>query len=103
MGKKCVLAGFVLTFLIGIMPSFAIADDAENIAGFANGFTRILSSAFQLPIKLATDTLTQPFPLGILYGVVDGTVSTVTNLVGGTFEMAAAAAPYAKYAWIAAL
>ncbi|HNV85622.1 MAG TPA: hypothetical protein PKL97_01490 [Candidatus Omnitrophota bacterium] len=103
MYKKCILTGLLLLFFLSTTPSPAVADDAENIAGFTSGFSRVLTSAFQLPLKLVNDTFTQPFPLGVLYGVIDGTVSTVTNLVGGTFEMAAAAAPYAKYAWIAAL
>lgn len=103
MAKKCILAGFVFLTASFFFPSHAAAGDAENIASFAGGFSRILSSTIQLPLKLVNNTMSQPFPFGIITGAVEGTVSTVTTLVSGVAQMGTAAAPYAKYAWIAAL
>lgn len=56
------------------------------------------TAAFQLPFRLVNSTLTQPFPFGVAHGAVSGTFYTVTQMVGGAFDMGAAAAPYAKYA-----
>lgn len=103
MQKKLSAIIIVLGLLASMAPPNVLAGDAENIASFAGGFQQILSSVIQLPLKLVNNTLTQPFPFGILTGAIDGTVSTVTNLVGGVAQMGTAAAPYAKYAWLAAL
>jgi hypothetical protein len=43
-------------------------------------------------------TFNGPPLLGTVGGLFSGTIGTLTNIVGGVFDMTAASAPYAKYA-----
>ncbi len=70
----------------------------EDTSRFAGGFQRTLLSAFQLPFQTIHHTMSGPLGLGTVQGVLVGTTKTVTDMVGGMFDMAAAAAPYVKYA-----
>lgn len=76
-------------------PVFAAS---SNTSRFSQGFVSTTTAALQLPLQLVNSTLTKPFPFGVVDGAVRGTVGTVGQMVGGIFDMGAAAAPYAKYA-----
>lgn len=90
---------FCLLLLLTILPpSLFSASLYQDTNRFAYGFQRVLGAAIQLPFRTIQRTLSGPIGVGTVAGVLDGTVRTVTDLMGGTFDMAAAAAPYAKYA-----
>ena len=94
-------AFWVLGFILGIFffgsPSSVCADDVQNINYLERGFFRIFTAAFQLPIYLIQKTLNGPPIVGTVDGALSGTFYTVSSVVGGTFDLARGAAPYAKY------
>ena len=79
-------------------PLFAASGFSQDTNRFSYGFQRILLAPFRIPIHTYQGTMYGPPLIGTLGGVLTGTVRTVTDMVGGAFDMAAAAAPYAKYA-----
>lgn len=74
------------------------ASDVENINYIERGFFRIFTAAFQTPVYLIQKTLTGPPVIGTVDGVVTGTFYTLSSLMGGAFDIARGAVPYAKYA-----
>lgn len=98
--KIRILTAFLIFFLMLQAPLFAIVNPNDT-AQFSSGFQRILMSAFQLPFQVISQTLSGPPGIGTVSGVVYGGIRTVTDVVGGLFQMGAAAAPYAKYAMFA--
>ena len=73
------------------------ADDVQNISYIERGFFRIFTAAFQLPRYLIHKTLTEPPLVGTLDGAVTGAFYTVSYVIGGAFDIARGAVPYAKY------
>ena len=98
MKRKLILFIFLLSFFLS-RPLFAAVYQDTN--RFASGFQRILLAPLRIPLNTLQGTFHGPPIIGTLGGVLGGTVQTVTDLVGGTFDMAAAASPYAKYALFA--
>ena len=93
----CMLIGCVL-----FAPSaFALGVNSYDTNRFAGGVQRLLLAPFQIPVQMLQGTMHGPFLLGPLMGVVSGVFRTVGDLAGGVFDMAAASAPYAKYAALA--
>ena len=96
MNRKTIL--WISVFLI----AFAFVPFAEaayqDTNRFTYGFQRVLPAPFQIPVQMLQGTMYGPPITGTLGGIFGGVFSTVSNLVGGTFDMAASAAPYAKYA-----
>ena len=97
MVKRRIIIWLLLFFILFPSPIFAqgLYQDSNR---FAYGFQRIAMAPFRILINTLQGTLYGPPIVGTLGGVLSGTVQTVTDLVGGAFDMAAAAAPYAKYA-----
>lgn len=95
MKRTTVLLALFFSFFL-LQPAFAQGYSDTN--RFAYGFQRMLLAPFRIPIGLLQGTAYGPPVVGTLSGVFGGTVQTVTDLVGGAFDMAAAASPYAKYA-----
>ena len=77
------------------MPTAAHAQADTN--RFTYGFQRVLLAPFQIPVQTFQGAMYGPPLFGIVSGVLTGTVQTLTDLVGGVFDMAGAAAPLAKY------
>lgn len=96
--KKIFCAVLISILLLQVPAYAALYDDTSR---FASGFQRLVLSAFQLPFQTVSHTLSGPLGIGTVQGVITGTTKTVTDMVGGVFDMAAAAAPYAKYAALA--
>lgn len=94
-----ILAAVLLTAGAGTARA---AGTAEDTARFTRGFGRVFTGIFQLPYHLFNSSFTRPPIVGTLEGAFKGTFYTLTNVVGGVFDMGAAAAPYAKYALFAA-
>ena len=94
--KRKVVIGFLVLLLF--LPSPLFAKEYRDTNRFVSGFWRIFMAPFRLPFYMVKGTIYGPPIVGTAQGVVVGTFSTVTDLVGGIFDMAAAAAPYAKYA-----
>jgi hypothetical protein len=96
MAKK-IVCYLLLSLFLCAQSAWAVVDPRDT-SRFMYGFQKILSSTIQLPLQTIQSTLRGPIGLGTVQGVLTGTAGTVTNMVGGLFDMAAASAPYAKYA-----
>ena len=96
---------FSLVFLIAAVLLFAgpssYADSGEDIAYASRGAGKILGGLFALPVAMLQGA-GRSFPFGLVTGAVQGTFQTVSGVVGGAVDVARGAAPYAKYAAIAA-
>ena len=96
MNKKTVWV--TICFLV-FFSSTAFAESLyQDTNRFTYGFKRVVAAPFQIPIRTLQGTFYGPFIAGTVGGILQGTFSTVGDLVGGVFDMGAAAAPYAKYA-----
>lgn len=71
--------------------------NADSTGRFMRGFFNTTTGAMQIPYHVVNSTFTKPLPFGVVDGVLRGTVMSLTQIVGGVFDMGAAAAPYAKY------
>ena len=91
------IALWFLIFLFTI-PPVAQASLYRDTNRFTYGFQRLFSAPFQIPIRTLEGTLSGPLLVGTIGGLLNGTARTLSDAVGGTFDMAASAAPYAKYA-----
>ena len=100
--KQKILLSLLFVFGMLFAPAFLYAGDGENIAYVARGGGKIFGSLFAIPKAMLQDSGRVMFPFGLVTGAVRGTVQTVTGVVGGTVDVARGAAPYAKYAAIAA-
>ena len=94
---------FVIWFFVLCLscPASAFAGIDRDTGRFMFGFQRVILSAFQMPFQMIQGTINGPIGVGTVQGIVGGTIQTVTDMVGGVFDMAAASAPYAKYAALA--
>jgi hypothetical protein len=87
----------VCAFFLFASPRNLFAGDVENVSYVERGFSRILTSAFQLPRYLIQRTFTGPPIIGTLDGALSGTFYTVSELSGGLFDIVRGVIPYAKY------
>ena len=94
------LWALILVVLI-LTPSPLFASVYSDTNRFTYGFQRAVMAPFQIPLQAMRGTAYGPILVGTVGGVLKGTFMTVGDLVGGSFDMAAAAAPYAKYAALA--
>lgn len=92
-----VLILITLTFLPAPLFAENLYRDTNRFAG---GFQRVVMAPFRIPLAAMRGTAQAPI-LGTMVGVLGGAVQTVGDVVGGGFQMAGAAAPYAKYAALA--
>ena len=90
-----------LAFSILLPANASAIVDPRDTRNFMSGFQRVLLSAFQLPFQILQGTLRGPIGIGTVQGVLLGATRTVTDMVGGVFDMVASSAPYAKYAALA--
>ena len=84
-------------FTVSVATPLLYADDVRNFSHISTGFTRVLGAALQIPRYLIYKTLSGPPGLGTVDGALTGTFYAVKEITEGSFEMAAGAAPYAKY------
>lgn len=85
-------------FFLLVAPSVSSADDNSNFYYIGNGFSRILTSVFQIPRFLISKTFSEPPLLGTVDGALTGTLYAVNDLSGGLLEILRGVIPYAKYA-----
>ena len=97
MGRK-IFACVLVCLILLPPPTFALGVNAYDTNRFAGGVQRLLLAPFQIPIQMIRGTMYGPFLIGPVTGAVSGVFRTVGDLASGVFDMAAAAAPYAKYA-----
>lgn len=91
--------GVILLAACFAAPSFGWAEEYSDTARFVQGFGKVVTAPFQAPIDVVQG-LFSPFPpFGVAKGALTGTYKTVTGLMGGLWDMAGAAAPYARYAF----
>lgn len=99
MNKKT--AWLTVCFLVLFSSTAFCASVYQDTNRFTYGFKRLVAAPFQIPIRTLQGTLYGPFISGTVGGVFQGAFYTIGDLVGGVFDMGAAAAPYAKYALLA--
>ena len=93
------IIAWLLIFLILVpSPLLALGVRRDDTNRFTYGFMRLLMAPFQIPYQAFDGTVRGPLVMGTVGGVFRGAFYTVSDLVGGVFDMVAAAAPYAKYA-----
>ncbi len=88
----------LLCFIVLNQTSPAFAAEYSDTSRFMQGFTKVMVSPFYAPKEIIQKTFTQMPPIGTVNGAITGVFRTVTTLMSGLFDMAGAAAPYAKYA-----
>ncbi len=66
------------------------------------GTGKALGAAMSIPAGMMAGAARGGFPFGMIGGILQGTFSAVGNVVSGAFDLARGAAPYAKYAILAA-
>lgn len=99
--KKVFIFSFVIIMLFAVpLPIFA-ANVANDTGRFTYGAQRIFLGVFELPLQVVKGTFYGPPVIGTVSGALSGTFLTFSNVMGGAFDMAAASAPYAKYALLA--
>lgn len=91
-----IIVVFIICFLTYSSSAYAV--QYSDTSRFTQGFGKVLAAPFQLPAYLLQKSFTQAPPIGILNGAIGGTYKTVSSLMSGVWDMAGAAAPYAKYA-----
>lgn len=96
--RKTIFGCVLFMMSLFLVSSNADAAVYNDTARFTQGFGKVLTSAFQLPVQLISKSFSQAPPIGIINGALTGTFRTVTGLMSGVWDMAGAAAPYAKYA-----
>ena len=79
------------------MMGWTPAAQADSTARFVRGFYNITTGALMLPLNLLKSTVSNPTPIGLLEGVVGGTINSTARIVGGVFDIGTAVIPYAKY------
>ncbi len=94
-GLLAMTAILILTLFLPLASAASLYQDTNR---FTYGFKRLVTAPFQIPIRTLQGTLYGPLISGTVGGVFQGAFYTVGDLVGGVFDMGAAAAPYAKYA-----
>ena len=87
-----------LVFFLILSPSAVLAQQYEDTNRFTYGFQRLMIAPFQILIQTLQGTLAGPPVMGTVSGLLRGTFRTVSDVVGGVFDMGASVAPYAKYA-----
>jgi len=92
---QVIIIFFIFFLAFGVT---AQAVEYSDTSRFMQGFGKVVSAPFQLPMHLLQKSFTQAPPIGILNGAIGGTTKTVSSLMSGLWDMAGAAAPYAKYA-----
>jgi len=85
-----------LFFFWGSSASLYGGDDA-NVSYVSRGFSRVLTSVFQIPYHLISKTMNEPLVFGTVNGAMTGTYHAVQDLSGGTFDIVRGVIPYAKY------
>ena len=98
-GSKTLPLIFALILFLLTLPRPAFADSVGLIL---RGVVRTLVSVVELPKGMITGGV-QSFPLGIVTGTVTGAVRMIGGTLVGAADIARGAAPYAKYAAIAAI
>ena len=88
----------LMLVLLTALPATLLAQGYQDTNRFTYGFQRVLAAPFQIPYQMLQGTLYGPPVVGTVGGVFSGTFRTISDLVGGTFDMVASLAPYAKYA-----
>jgi len=90
--------GICLFIFWMVLPSQLFAEDLyRDTSRFTYGLQKMLLAPTQILVHTINGTFTGPPIVGTVSGVLGGTVQTVSDLLGGVFDIAASAVPYAKY------
>lgn len=85
---------FLVLFAAASRPVYA---GGENLQLIFSGLARTVFSVVKLPVTILASS-TKSFLLGLITGVFKGTAEVIGGTLGGAFDTARGAAPYAKYA-----
>ena len=92
------ISAWLVVLLIAIPFPLFSASVYQDANRFQYGVQRALVAPFQIPLQMLRGASSGSLITGTVGGALFGTFRTVGDLMGGAFDMAAAAAPYAKYA-----
>lgn len=90
---------FLILFLLlsfCLLPA-AYATEAQSPGYAIRGTSKVVHGVIAIPQSMIEDSGRFMFPLGIVTGAVRGSIRTVGSTISGAFDLARAAAPYAKY------
>ena len=93
MRQRFVACFVAMSFLL--MPCACAQEEYSDTSRFVQGTQKVFLAPFQAPFDILQGLADPPF--GIVRGALTGTYKTVTYLMSGLWDMAGAAAPYAKY------
>lgn len=93
MKKKCLIMPILLILFMfsSVSPAHA------SVNKLVYGTTKVVTSVFAIPMAMIEDSGKVMFPFGLLTGAVRGTMNTALGVTEGAINLAAGAAPYAKY------
>ena len=94
---KKIFGLFLVLLITAPFPLFS-ASVFRDANRFQYGAQRAFAAPFQIPVQMFRGTAYGPLVTGTVGGALYGTFRTFGDLMSGAFDMAAAAAPYAKYA-----
>ncbi len=97
MKKYTLIVGLFLILNLPFVSPLTFASDAENIAYIQRGVGKIMGSLIAIPKDMIIDSQRIMFPFGIVTGALRGTFDMLMGTLGGAFDAARGAAPYAKY------
>ena len=84
---------FVLVAFISKIPNVSADDD---LALVMRGVAKTLTSTLEIPKNVIAGSAVA-FPMGMVGGVLNGSLRAVSGTLSGAVDIARGAAPYAKY------
>jgi hypothetical protein len=93
MRRRWILGGLLAALILCPPPVYA-----DSTAYLFRGLARTLATAFEIPKTVLGMTASSLSPVGLVEGVLSGTMKTVGGLLGASQDLVRGAAPYAKYA-----
>jgi len=95
--KRVLIFASVILVLLFVSSAIAYADEGTAYLLY-RGTSRVITAPFQGANTMISQSVSQPFPFGIVAGTLNGTMKAVTGVLSGAIDLVRGAAPYAKYA-----
>lgn len=95
--KTLIIVALILGFLIIATPPVYAGDKDSTAYLLYRGTSRVITAPFSGASTMLQQTVTRPFPYGMVTGTLNGTMKIVEGVLSGAIDLARGAAPYAKY------